>query len=281
MRRDSSGRGWSLTVLILVANIVVFFAEYANGARSQQAFLEYGALSLDGLRRGFVWQVLTFQFLHGGLPHLVLNCLVLYFFGKPLEDMLGKPTFGRLYVLSGIVGGMFQILFAMLSPKAGGPVVGASAGICGLIAAYAVLEPESKIYIAFFLPMRAKYFLPLMIVLPLVLMITSAQSQVAHAAHLGGTLAGAAFIRLRWHEKSFRFHFRSFRLRLPRSAVKVRFPKSSWRREDDFEGGRDDSEFISREVDPILDKIAAHGIHSLTDRERKILEAARHKMEKR
>jgi membrane associated rhomboid family serine protease len=280
MRRDTTSRGWSPTIVILVLNIIVFFAEYANGPQSREAFLEYGALSLSGLRNGYVWQVITFQFLHGGLAHLLLNCLVLYFFGRPLEQMLGKPAFVKLYLLSGIIGGLFQIAFALLFSRAGGPVVGASAGICGLIAAYAVLQPDSVIYVAFFLPVAARYFLPLMILLPVVMMITSAQSEIAHAAHLGGTLAGAAFIWLGWHDAPFRFSFGALRSPRSRRLVKLRFPKKS-RSGDNPARFKDASEFISREVDPILDKIAAHGIHSLTEREKRILEAARQSMQKR
>src|SRR5437867_4849876 len=156
MRSGGVHRGWSLTLLILVVNVVVFLVEYANGRQSHKAFLEYGALSLDGVRRGFLWQFLTYQFLHGGLPHLVLNSLALYFFGRPLEEMLSKGTFLKLYLLSGLAGGVVQVLLALVSPRFGVPMVGASAGICGLIAAFALLSPDSTIYLGFVLPIRAK-----------------------------------------------------------------------------------------------------------------------------
>ena len=73
MRRDNMPNPWSVTIVLLVFNILVFFLEYSNGKRSESWFLEYGALSLEGLKRGFIWQFITFQFLHGGLPHLVLE----------------------------------------------------------------------------------------------------------------------------------------------------------------------------------------------------------------
>ena len=84
MRRDNVPAPWSVTIVLLVFNVLVFFLEYSNGAQSRSWFLDYGALSLEGLKRGFIWQFITFQFLHDGLPHLVLNSIGLYFFGRPL-----------------------------------------------------------------------------------------------------------------------------------------------------------------------------------------------------
>src|SRR6266498_2442279 len=288
MRSESVNRRWSLTLVILVVNIVVFLAEYANGQQSHEAFQEYGALSLDGVKRGFLWQFLTYHFLHGGLPHLVVNSLALYFFGRPLEDTLSKGSFLKLYLLSGLAGGVVQVLLALVSPRFGVPMVGASAGICGLIAAFALLHPDSTIYVGFFLPVRAKYFLPLMIVLSLIFLFTATEGHrgagIAHAAHLGGTLFGVAYFR--WAGE-FDFFARFWqRIRGPRRlrpVLKVRFPKPpAWK---EGKGGRRDetgaTDFISKEVDPILEKISAHGIHSLTERERRILEAARSRMEKR
>ena len=283
MRDESPSRNWSITVVILIINIIVFFLDFADGRRSHAVFLEYGALSLDGLKRGFVWQFFTFQFLHGGLSHLVFNSIALYFVGRPLEEVLGKRSFLRLYLLSGIAGGVIQIALALVSPAFQAPMVGASAGICGLFAAFSILSPDSVVYLMFVLPLRARYFLPLTIALSALFLFLDKSSNIAHGAHLGGTLFGVAY--LKWLHASGLFGGwwkRLFSFRRNRPIVKVRFPKaSSWQRENG--NGRDDLEsgdFISREVDPILEKISAHGIHSLTERERKILEAARSRMEK-
>jgi membrane associated rhomboid family serine protease len=235
------------------------------------------------LKRGFIWQLFTYQFLHGGLPHLVLNSVALYFFGRPMELMLGPRAFLKLYLLSGLAGGIFQVALGFISPQFSGPMVGASAGICGLIAAFALLSPDSVIYLFFVLPVRARYFLPLMILLSTVFLFTPGNTTIAHGAHLGGTLFGVAY--LRWYVVSSYFAEIWQRLRGSRASppiVKVRFPgHSSWKREN---AARTDdptsADFISREVDPILEKISAHGIHSLTERERRILEAARSRMDK-
>jgi membrane associated rhomboid family serine protease len=284
MRSEGVNRGWSLTYVLLGVNILVFLAEYANGRQSHEVIQAYGALSLEGVKHGFLWQFLTYQFLHGGLPHLVLNSLALYFFGRPLEEMLSKRAFLKLYLLSGLAGGIVQVSLGLISPQFGLPMVGASAGICGLIAAFALLNPESTIYIGFFLPIRAKYFLPLMIALSLVLLLTSRDGHVAHAAHLGGTLFGAAYIRWLGQAGFLARCWQQLLGRRPhRPVLKVRFPNAGSWHADQARRQKDTgpTDFISKEVDPILEKISAYGIHSLTERERKILEAARARMEKR
>jgi membrane associated rhomboid family serine protease len=284
MRRADAPRALSVTVVLLAFNVLVFFLEYINGDHSRRIFLEYGALSVEGLKRGFVWQFITFQFLHGGLPHLVLNSLGLYFFGRPLEGELGKREFLKLYLFSGVLGGVLQALLGLAAPRFGGPMVGASAGICGLVSAFALLAPESEIYVGFLLPVRAKYLLPIMIVLPVILLLTSSESSVAHAAHLGGTLGGIAYLKWLYRAGRPLFNWARFRRPAPRRVL-VKAPSTRhtfWRKQNS--NPVDDlppAEFISREVDPILDKISAHGIQSLTERERKILEAARAKMSKR
>ncbi len=284
MRKEPEGFRWSLTIVILIVNVLLFLLQHADGQRSEAKFLEYGALSLEGLSRGFYWQFLTFQFLHGGIVHLVLNSFVLWSFGRHLEEFLGKRAFLQLYLFSGFAGAVLQILMAIISPG-GKPMVGASAGIAGLIAAFSLLSPHSTIYLMLVLPLRAKYLLPILIGIEVVCLAAGVRDGIAHAAHLGGLLFGIAYLRwLRGWDGLANLWNRLRPRRRARPIVKVRFPKTdsgSW--ETDSAGPRNvtDGEFISKEVDPILDKIRAHGIHSLTQRERDILEKARARMEKR
>ena len=130
----------------------------------------------------------------------------------------------------------------------------------------------------------AKYLLPVMVILPLIFLLTASGGVIAHAAHLGGTLGGIAYIHLIIQSNSLVLDWRPFR-RAPRQRelVSAHSPKRArWPRAQNISDEElPPSEFISREVDPILDKISAHGIQSLTDHERKILEAARKKMSKR
>jgi hypothetical protein len=112
----------------------------------------------------------------------------------------------------------------------------------------------------------------------------SAGSNIAHAAHLGGLLGGVVFMRWDYVRGVFFTSASSAPSRIrPRELIRVRKSRAApWNRSP--EGAPPDispTEFISREVDPILDKISAQGSQSLTAKEREILEAARSKMRRR
>ena len=286
MREPTSDWRFSATVTLIILLVVAFLLQQTISPSFQAKYLE---LSLGGIKRGFVWQLLTFQFLHGGIMHLLLNGVTLFSFGRVVEATLDKRRFLTLYFLSGIVGGLFQVLLALILPTYfGGSVVGASAGIFGVVAAFATLAPDDVITLFLFyvipVSMRAKILLYASLLIA-VLGIVFSQSKffgpnIAHAAHLGGILTGMALIKFsgRLPERLWNPFPSQRRKRELIKAVSIKIPK--WPA---AEGSGDltQDEFISREVDPILDKISQHGIQSLTERERKILEAARNKMAKR
>ena len=247
----------------------------------------YFALSLAGLQHGFVWQLLTYQFMHAGWLHLLLNCWAIFVFGREVEQTLGRNSFLTLYFSSGVIGGLFQALAGLaLGGAFAGSVVGASAGAFGLVAAYATLYPERPLMLLLFfiipVSMRAKFLL-LFSALLTVFGLIFPTDNIAHAAHLGGMLTGIAFVRyaLRWD-----WHWPRFR-RAGRQTLRplVKVPRGASGPWGQNQLGTDEElppeEFLSKEVDPILDKISAHGIQSLTERERRILQTARDKMVKR
>lgn len=286
MRQPAYRPAWSATIALLVINFVVYLIEISVLPASAYFKL---ALSLEGLKHGFVWQLLTFQFLHdpGNWMHIIFNSIALFFFGRAVETMLGRWRFLQLYFLSGILGGIVQMLFALALPNHfGGGVVGASAGVSGLIAAFAVMNWQNRftLFLYFFpVPMRGRTLFWGSIGLAAIGILFS-RGGVAHAAHLGGLIGGFAFIRLgigRYHS-SWNwnpFNGRKRKRNLVKAAV-VKIPGWSSSKTT-LSADLPEEEFISKEVDPILDKISAHGIQSLTERERQILERARSKMGKR
>ena len=277
----------SFTVGLLIVNAVIFFIQLAahNSLSAAATANAYFALSLAGLKHGFVWQLLTFQFMHAGWMHLIFNSLAIYFFGLPVENALGRRHFLTLYLLSGILGGLVQMLFAVLMPNYfDAPVVGASAGASGLVAAFAMLHWEERFQLLFyFIPvsMTGKTLLAASLILAFA-GIMMRNSNIANAAHLGGILTGGFYVRLfiqsHWWQEKLRN-----RRTAPHEFVSVRKAKSGIGGASAGKLSEDDStdQFVKSEVDPILDKISAHGIQSLTESERKILEKARNKMTKR
>jgi len=285
----------SFTVALLIANAVAFLAELVLCGYPPRIGLDnYFALSLEGLEHGYVWQLVTYQFMHVGFLHIFLNCWAIYVFGRVIEEALGPRKFLILYFSSGVLGGLVQMLGALVWPShIGGAVVGASAAALGLVAAFAALYPEQvlTLLLFFFLPvnLRAKYLLwgtallsIFCILFPNSGLTLLMGGNVAHAAHLGGMLMGIVFVRQfiqgHWHWPQGGFP--SSRTAAPRGFVVTRASRGKfWH----SAAGKPDEElptdeFVKSEVDPILDKISAHGIQSLTAREREILEKARNKM---
>jgi membrane associated rhomboid family serine protease len=262
---------WSWTVVLLAVYAVVFVAELViSRFFPEQSFVfRYLTLSKEGMALGFVWQLVTYQFMHAGWMHLFFNCWAIYTFGRELESLLGGRKFFALMFSSGVVGGVFQVLVSLLWPELfGGPVVGASACAFGLVAAFALIFPERELtmLIFFVIPVNLQAKTLLMVSAVLAVMgIIFPLDNVANAAHLGGMAMGWLFVRkiLQGDWSGLTGARRPAKKKLPRrQVVDPLEPKG-------------DTDFLESEVDPILDKISARGIQSLTAREREILQAAR------
>lgn len=195
----------SVTASILVINVVLFLIQNTLDYYTRLPLWNWFALSQEGLARGYVWQLITFQFMHAplwqsGILHVLMNCWAIYVFGPPVEATLGKARFLKLYLSSGVFGGLLQILGGVLWPAhfGVGPVVGASAGAFGLVAAFATLYPRQHLTLLLFfvIPFRlsAKRLLWFSGLLAL-LGIVVPGSHVAHAAHLGGMIIGVVYMR--------------------------------------------------------------------------------------
>ena len=110
---------WSWTVVLLAAYAAVFLSERLTERffPAQSFFFDYLPLSKTGLEHGYVWQLLTYQFMHAGWLHIFMNSWVIYVFGREVESLLGGKKFLALMFSSGIVGGVFQVLAACVWPQ--------------------------------------------------------------------------------------------------------------------------------------------------------------------
>ena len=249
------------------------------------------ALTAEGIRHGWAWQLLTFQFLHGGILHLFSNLVALWCLGGQVERILGPVRFVWAYLGSGVIGGLLQALLMVAFPNHySAPVVGASAGIAGLFAIFAVLHPDAIFNVMFILPVRALtlYYIFGAMEIFFTLVPSGLGGMSAHPAHLGGLMFGTLWVRQGWHHafqplpgedlwaRLGRIFRRSPRRKTPAGAASPRSQSERGTGKPARSGGGTD--FIASEVDPILDKIAQHGLHSLTERERQVLDAARRKM---
>jgi len=281
---------WSWTLTLVATYVVVLLAEEITAKFFPHSHLFFGgmildntpghegirltpswlALSKDGIESGWVWQLLTYQFLHAGWLHLILNSWVIIVFGTELEHLLGARRYLALMFSSGIVGGVFQVLMAMAWPAHfGGEVVGASAGAFGLVAAFAMIFPERELtmFIFFIIPLHLRARTLLLISLALAVVgILFPMGNIANAAHLGGMAMGWFYVKMILKNPALLGAAEEERYYQPPPVKRVERPA------DEFEEG---------DVDAVLDKISARGINSLTARERGILEAARKKIVRR
>jgi membrane associated rhomboid family serine protease len=170
---------------LTVANVLVFLAAMTWGDRFMSA------LALWPLGPQFnPWQVVTYAFVHAGLPHLLFNMFGVYMFGSDVERVWGTRRYLTYYLACVLSAAATQLLFSGLT-GAHYPTVGASGGVFGLLLAYAMLFPRRMIMPLFPpIPMRAPVFVAVYGVLELVFGVTGTLEGVAHFAHLGGLAGG-------------------------------------------------------------------------------------------
>lgn len=152
------------------------------------------ALSWSAVANGRVWTVATYALLHdlGDFTHVLFNLLALFFFGPPLERQWGSRAFLRFFAISVVTGGVLQLLGDLVLGRPD-VTVGASAGMMGLLAAFAWSNPNAKILIFFVLPVSARHLVPIVLGIDLIAFLSG--SRIAFFAHLGGVLG--AWISLR------------------------------------------------------------------------------------
>jgi len=274
---------------LLIINVAVFFLQMlANNLMIGGQPLWYILnvwFALNPLGGDFnfqVWQLITYQFMHGGFGHIFFNMFALWMFGMQIENMWGSRKFLFFYLLCGVVAGLFQLFLPPLMGASVAFTIGASGAIYGVLIAFGLMFPDRPIYLYFLLPIKAKYLIGFLIVLEF-LLIDSAGSNVAHLAHLGGALAGFLFIMFdssidvplkRMLNMSSGFGSRS-NFQNPFSGIAEKFKQRSQNIEDakyyDINQKNDDEEISQEEIDKILDKISQAGYQNLTEREKKIL----------
>ena len=191
MRESEPQYRFSATITLMIVLGACFLLQMAasmsGGARFIHDHLE---LSTDGIRRLQVWQLLTYQFLHGGPLHLAFNLLAIWSCGKWVENLFGRKGFYVFFLLSGVAGGLVHALAGSVMLRWSGHVVGASAGTLGLLAACCIMEPDGTLLL-YFIPVRARNALIAVVGISFFFtLVPESVTGIAHTAHLGGVLAG-------------------------------------------------------------------------------------------
>jgi membrane associated rhomboid family serine protease len=236
--------------ILLALNVAVFVLQMAS------PLTEYIGVFVPRLVLVRPWTLITYMFLHGGFTHILFNMLGLVFFGSQVEDRMGSKRFTIMYFLSGISGALLSLL---LMPRAS--LVGASAGVFGVMLCFAHYWPNQPINIWGIIPVPARLLVILTTVIAIGSGLGGGGGNIAHFAHLGG-YAGA-YLYLRWLERG--------RQQWKQKAVAVK-PSVTKRIEDWRQIDLDKIHSVNKvEVKRLIEKIAADGVGALTPEERLFL----------
>ncbi len=182
---------------ILIVLAATFFVQVLLGKAGFFFFERWLRLDLASTGYLALWQLVTYALLHGGLWHLLMNALGLWMLGGEVERYLGSRGFLQYFVASVVGGGVLHTLFALFSQRPQ-PVIGASAGVLGLVLAYAMFFPQRQLFIfPLPFPIRARTFALIFGAIDLFGAIDANPGDgIAHFAHLGGMAGGYLYIRL-------------------------------------------------------------------------------------
>jgi membrane associated rhomboid family serine protease len=203
---DSQMKNWLSPVVrwivYICAGVYLLTFLLAPSPRLMQwIFYTFGASPAFTIGHAYVWQLVTYAFVHVSFTHLLFNMIGLYFFGQRLEYRWGSREFLKFTIVVGIGAVLFHLLVSsLLSLGQGLPpdvIVGISGVIFGVMAACALIYPDDIVYFQFLLPIKMKYFVVIMGVLTLI-SIPNSQSSVAHLTHLGGLGVGLIYVKYPW-----------------------------------------------------------------------------------
>ncbi len=264
-----------------------------------------------------IYQFVTYMFMHGSFGHLFLNMFALWMFGNTLENLWGSQRFLLFYLVCGIGGALCQELvqyiqiqscdineetmelvvtkgaellqsgrnwtdstLAKINLAVNVPTVGASGAVYGLLLAFGMMFPDSRIYLYFLLPIKAKWFVIGYAVIELFSGLAGGDN-IAHFAHLGGMLFGLILI-LYWKRNGLsgpNFDLKKWKGWFWRMKEKMGNKRMKYTKYEEVrdEVPRNDGEYNrqraekERNVDAILDKVAKNGYESLTKEEKDFL----------
>jgi membrane associated rhomboid family serine protease len=199
-----------VTYILMGINLLIFVLQIQIGFNNEVFFYSYGLVpakyTVPEMARHFspgnqFFSIFSYMFLHGGFLHFIGNMWFLYIFGDNVEDHFGALRFLGFYLLSGIISGLFHFI---LNPVSMVPTIGASGAIAGVMGAYFLLYPKSRILtiipiiiFPWFVEIPAFIFLGIWFFIQFINAAgSSAGSGIAWWAHIGGFVAGLAMVRL-------------------------------------------------------------------------------------
>lgn len=194
---------------LLIINIAIWIFAILIGQgyvlKNEFFFDWFGLIPNQTIFNFKFWQMFTYMFIHSPhLNHILFNMLLLWWVGGQLETTMGSKNFLKYYLVCGVGAGILYlvILYGVFftiglgtSNVLNSPVIGASGSIFGLLMAFAIFHGENVVYFMMLFPMRAKWFVALLVLIEVfVLMSSGVSGPVANLAHLGGIIVGFIYL---------------------------------------------------------------------------------------
>lgn len=267
----------TLTRTIVAANLLIALVSWALVHLGKSDFIwNYFRLRQGDLSEGKIWELFSYMWVHAPLSgawtfHLLFNMVTMASVGKAVEERLGPRNLALIYLGGGVFAGLCALLEMKLRQMLGVPgassLIGASGAIMAVIAAFAWVYPDVKV-LAFPIPapIQARKMVCWLLGISWLLLLVWPESFISHSAHIGGLVWGLAFM---WAMD--RPSPRGRRLRSRSIQAYGEFPPEL---EDPVDGWDEDR--LRVELDGVLEKIHRLGMDSLSQRERTILDRARH-----
>ena len=239
---------------LLIINIAIFLLSFLIVRLGQFIFYWFSVYPATPGMSLQLWRPITYQFLHGGIRHIFINMLVLFFFGPMLERLWGSKKFLTFYLVCGAMGGLFYPLLVLVGWLGVGQLVGASGSILGILAAAAILFPNMRVYVWGIFPVKITVLALILAAISIISVLQPYRFANAggQAAHLAGMATGAIYV---FSQSA-------------RTKLKSKIHAGTWEKK------IAEQRNFQMEVDRILEKVHHSGIHSLTSKEKKILKKA-------
>jgi len=273
----------NMVIKLILFNIFVFFVLLILGALSG-GFESLGPTTIRNffalpgdigtfLRRP--WTLITHMFIHDGFGHIFWNMLILYWFGRIFGDLMGDHRVLPLYILGGLAGAVFYMVFANIFYPYGGIALGASAAVMAIVMACGFIAPTYEFNLMLIGRVKLMYIVAGMFLIDLV-MISENSNTGGHIAHIGGAVLGGLYITM-LHRSGFDlidsvtsiFEKKEAPKSKPKRPAKVVSIKSAPKPK-----GSKKMDTSQATVDRILEKIKISGVSSLTKEEKDVLDRA-------
>ena len=260
------GRGITRAVkTLLIANGIVFVFEMIMPANNPMIGI-FGLIPQYAWSKFYIWQFVTYMFLHGSILHIFFNMYALWVFGCEVERMWGTKAFYRYYFITGVGAGLFHTL---ITPGSEVATIGASGAVMAVLTAFAMMFPNREITLLIFfifpVRMRARTLALGFAGLSIFNGVLGSPDGIAHFAHLGGMLVGYLYLKRDWKFPTFTGSVKKWQQQRKMKVVRKR---------------EEEIKKLRKLVDQVLDRANDVGMENLTHDERVFLKRASKILEK-